>query len=59
MNTLKLLKPGEVAAMFRVRVPTVTRWANAGKLTAIRTVGGQRRYREIEVQELLTGGPTA
>lgn len=45
--------------MFRVRVPTVTRWANAGKLTAIRTVGGQRRYREIEVQELLTGGPTA
>jgi len=31
----------------------VTRWAKAGKLTSIRTLGGHRRYRAIEVRSLL------
>jgi excisionase family DNA binding protein len=48
-----LLTPAEVAAMFRVDPKTVTRWAKAGKLSAIRTLGGHRRYRESEVKELL------
>jgi excisionase family DNA binding protein len=48
-----LLTPGEVAAMFRVDPKTVTRWAKAGKLTSIRTLGGHRRYRETEVRDLL------
>ena len=48
-----LLTPAEVAAMFRVDPKTVTRWAKAGKLTSIRTLGGHRRYRESEVRELL------
>jgi excisionase family DNA binding protein len=48
-----LLTPGEVAALFRVDPKTVTRWAKAGKLTSIRTLGGHRRYRESEVRELL------
>ena len=48
-----LLTPSEVAAMFRVDPKTVTRWAKAGKLTSIRTLGGHRRYREAEVRELL------
>ena len=34
---------------------TVTRWAKAGKLSAIRTLGGHRRYRESEVRALLQG----
>src|SRR5579872_267777 len=34
-----LLTPREVAAMFRVDPKTVTRWANAGKLTSVRTLG--------------------
>lgn len=50
-----LLTPGEVAALFRVDPKTVTRWAKAGKLTAIRTLGGHRRYRNSEVQRLLAG----
>lgn len=50
-----LLTPAEVAAMFRVDPKTVTRWAKAGKLSSIRTLGGHRRYRESEVRELLTG----
>jgi len=40
-----LLTPAEVATMFRVDPKTVTRWAKAGKLTSIRTLGGHRRYR--------------
>lgn len=48
-----LLTPAEVAALFRVDPKTVTRWAKAGKLTSIRTLGGHRRYRESEVTALL------
>jgi excisionase family DNA binding protein len=49
-----LLTPREVASMFRVDPKTVTRWAKAGKLSAIRTLGGHRRYREAEVREYLS-----
>lgn len=52
-----LLTPGEVAVMFRVDPKTVTRWAQAGKLSAVRTLGGHRRFRETEVMELLGGVP--
>jgi excisionase family DNA binding protein len=52
-----LLTPAEVATMFRVDPKTVTRWAKAGKLTSIRTLGGHRRYRESEVRALLAGIP--
>ncbi|TRZ87257.1 MAG: helix-turn-helix domain-containing protein [Streptomycetaceae bacterium] len=52
-----LLTPGEVAALFRVDPKTVTRWAKAGKITSIRTLGGHRRYRESEVKELLLDQP--
>ena len=48
-----LLTPSEVAALFRVDPKTVTRWAKAGKLTSIRTLGGHRRYKESEVRALL------
>jgi excisionase family DNA binding protein len=47
-----LLTPREVAAMFGVDPKTVTRWAKAGKLTSIRTLGGHRRFRKSEVDEL-------
>ena len=50
-----LLTPGEVAGLFRVDPKTVTRWAKAGKLTAIRTLGGHRCYRSSEVHRLLGG----
>jgi excisionase family DNA binding protein len=53
-----LLTPAEVATMFRVDPKTVTRWAKAGKLTSIRTLGGHRRYRESEVRALLAGIPS-
>jgi len=45
INQEKLLTPAEVASLFRVDPKTVTRWAKAGKLTSIRTLGGHRRYK--------------
>lgn len=49
----RLLTPAEVAAMFRVDPKTVTRWARDGRLTAVRTLGGHRRYLESQVLALL------
>ena len=48
-----LLTPAEVATMFRVDPKTVTRWAKAGKLTSIRTLGGHRRFRSSEIKRCL------
>ncbi|HZQ79642.1 MAG TPA: BldC family transcriptional regulator [Acidimicrobiia bacterium] len=49
----ELLTPSEVAVMFRVNPKTVTRWARAGRISAIRTIGGHRRFRASEVQRFL------
>jgi len=49
----ELLTPGEVAKLFRVDPKTVTRWANKGKLTSIKTPGGHRRFKELEVKKYL------
>ncbi len=46
------MTPAEVAALFRVDPKTVTRWAESGKLAPIRTLGGHRRYRTLEVRGL-------
>lgn len=60
----ELLTPGEVARLFGVNPKTITRWATAGKLAPIRTLGGHRRYRSSEVESLLRsangadGGPS-
>lgn len=49
----ELLTPGEVARMFGVDPKTVSRWSDAGRLDALRTLGGHRRYRVGEVEALL------
>ena len=48
-----LLTPAEVANMCRVNPKTVTRWAQAGKLSSLRTIGGHRRYSASEVRSLM------
>jgi excisionase family DNA binding protein len=55
----RLLTPAEVASMFRVDPKTVTRWARDGRLTAVRTLGGHRRYLESEVLALLRAARSA
>jgi excisionase family DNA binding protein len=48
-----LLTPSEVAQLFRVNPKTVTRWARSGKIAAIRTLGGHRRFRASDVRKHL------
>jgi excisionase family DNA binding protein len=49
----QLLRPGQVAALFQVSRRTISDWARAGKLDAIITPGGHRRFRATEVRALL------
>jgi len=49
----ELLTPSEVAAMFSVNPKTVTRWARAGKVSYIKTLGGHRRFKASEIRRLL------
>ena len=53
MGVPDLMRPSEVAALFRVDPKTVTKWAAAGKLAVIRTAGGHRRYKACDVLALL------
>jgi excisionase family DNA binding protein len=46
----ELLTPGQVAKIFRVNVKTVSRWSRQGKLKAVLTLGGHRRFRASEVK---------
>lgn len=52
----KFWTPGEVARLFRVDPKTVTRWAKDGKLSAITTPGGHRRFRWSAIQAFLAAG---
>jgi excisionase family DNA binding protein len=53
MDGEALLTPGEVAQIFRVNPKTVSRWARAGKISTIRTLGGHRRFRAGDVEALV------
>ncbi|MCO7275085.1 MULTISPECIES: BldC family transcriptional regulator [Cellulosimicrobium] len=53
-----LLTPAEVAALFRVDPKTVTRWAQAGKITSVRTLGGHRRFDADEIERLIESART-
>ena len=48
-----LLTPAEVARLFAVDPKTVSRWAQEGKLTCVRTLGGHRRFKADEVHAFL------
>jgi len=48
-----LLPSGAVAKLFNVTATTVRSWERDGKLRAIRTPGGQRRFRRSDVEALL------
>lgn len=48
-----LLTPAEAARLLGVTPNTVTRWSRAGKVSAIQTMGGHRRFRRSEVERVL------
>ena len=49
----ELLTSAEVASMFGVDRRTVVLWAKRGRIPALRTPGGQHRFRSEEIRELL------
>ena len=49
----KLLKLSEVADILNVSKNTLRNWDNNGKLFAIRTVGGSRRYKESDIKDFI------
>lgn len=49
----ELLTPAEVARIFRVDPKTVSRWAIAGKISSVRTLGGHRRFYRSEVERAM------
>ncbi len=48
-----LLTPAEAARKLGVTPNTVTRWSRAGKIAAIQTMGGHRRFRRSEIERIL------
>jgi excisionase family DNA binding protein len=51
----ELLTPSEVAALFKVAPKTVTRWADEGLLSTVKTLGGHSRFFREQVEALLDG----
>ncbi len=46
------LGPGEVARVLHVSPKTVSRWAEQGWLPCLVTLGGHRRFRREDVEEI-------
>ena len=49
----KLLSLKETEKLLNVSKSTLQRWDNSGKLKAIRTEGGHRRYRQSDIDKIL------
>jgi excisionase family DNA binding protein len=53
----RLLPIGEAARQLGVSIDTIRRWEGEDKIHPIRTPGGQRRFRQSEIDRLLATGP--
>jgi len=47
------LTPGEVARALHVSPKTVVRWANEGRIPYMVTLGGHRRFRRSDVEQVV------
>lgn len=59
MTPEKMLTPQQVADIFAVDPKTVTRWAQAGKLPCIKTLGGHRRFKQSVIDALIAESENA
>jgi len=51
--------PAQVADILHVSRETVTRWAKAGRLPVLKTLGGHHRFPEAEIRALAAGNTFA
>ena len=51
--TERLLTMKEVTEILNVSHDSLRRWDKSGKLIPLRTPGGQRRYKQSEIEKLL------
>jgi MerR family transcriptional regulator, light-induced transcriptional regulator len=56
---MELLSTRDVAAWLGVSEATVKRWSDAGMIACIRTPGGHRKFRKIDVRRLVEGNDAA
>jgi len=49
----RFLRTSDVAMLFQVSERTVAEWARRGRIPAVRTPGGHRRYPATEIRSLL------
>ncbi|MBT8492762.1 MAG: helix-turn-helix domain-containing protein, partial [Deltaproteobacteria bacterium] len=57
----ELLTTRQAAEIVGVGTTSIKRWSDEGKLPAIKTAGGHRRYRRRDVEQLISdqsAGPT-
>jgi len=50
----KLISPQEAAKMLHVTTDSLRKWEVAKKITAIKTIGGHRRYKLSEIKKFLS-----
>jgi excisionase family DNA binding protein len=55
----ELLTPSEAAAMFGVSTKTLGRWRAQGRISFLRTPGGETRYSRPELEQLVNNSRSA
>lgn len=50
---IQYLTPSQVARVLHVSPKTVSRWADQGLLSCVITLGGHRRFRRQEIEEVV------
>ena len=50
---IEFLTPSQVARVLHVSPKTVSRWADQGLLSCVITLGGHRRFRRQEIEEVV------
>lgn len=53
----EVLRPGAAAALAHVTTDTLADWVRTGKLEAVFTAGGQRRYRRSDIIAITVRNP--
>lgn len=52
MSRERFMKTAEVASILQVSPKTISRWAKEGRLAYMSTLGGHRRFKESQIQQL-------